>query len=532
MRVIVCDNYKEMSRTAAKFVASQLLLKPNSVLGFATGSTPEGMYETLVEMYNNGEVSFKDVTSFNLDEYYPISQDNEQSYRYFMNKHLFSKVDIDIAKTHVPNGLAAEPAKECIEYENKIAQAGGVDLQILGIGKNGHIGFNEPDANLNSATHLTDLAESTIQANSRFFNSYDAVPKQALTMGIGSILRAKRIILLASGVSKHRVVTELLSGGINTDIPASMLKLHSEVILICDKDAYSSLRLGVDIGGTDIKFGVLDENNSIIFSDSIPTVTDSEAALVNSITTKCTEIMKLYPIIGVGLGTPGIIKNGLVTASNIPFKNTDLEKLVAKELNIPVTMSNDANCAALGESVCGVGKEAKNIIMLTLGTGIGGGIIVDGKIYQGRGSAGEIGHMCIENDGLPCGCGKSGCWERYASVTALIGQAKAAAEQNPDSILADIYKANGKLSGKLIFEAIRRKCPIAVAVFDKYLDYLVIGIRSIKSVFDPDMIILSGGITNAGDDFILPLVKKVGGEVKVAISSLKSDAGVIGAAMM
>ncbi|MBQ7901228.1 MAG: glucosamine-6-phosphate deaminase [Clostridia bacterium] len=533
MRLIVCENYEEMSETVAKLVASQLTLKPDSVLGLATGSTPVGMYKILADMCSKGEISFKEVTSFNLDEYYPISADNEQSYRYFMNQNLFSKVDINIENTFVPDGSTTDPKAECKSYEKRIAQAGGIDLQILGIGKNGHIGFNEPDANLNSQTHLTDLTESTIKANSRFFDSYDDVPKQALTMGIGSILRAKRIILMASGVSKHRVVSELLAGGINTDIPASMLKLHSQVILVCDKAAYSSERIGVDIGGTDIKFGVLDENNNIVYQDIMPTDNSSEQALINQIVTKCEDIMSQRPITGIGVGTPGIIRNGvIINIANLPLKNVNLGNVLSERLPVSVEVSNDGNCAALGEAMCGAAKDAKNIVMVTFGTGIGGGIIIDNKIYQGRGSAGEIGHICIEKDGRKCGCGNKGCWEQYASVTALVKEAKKAAEENSDSILNDIYRKNGKLSGRLIFEAIRKGCPVAQSVFDKYTDYVAMGLKSLEFVFDPDMIVLSGGITGAGEDFLNPIVEKLDSDIPVVISSLKSDAGVVGAAMM
>lgn len=533
MRVIVCENYEEMSKTVAKLVASQLTLKPDSVLGLATGSTPVGMYNILADMCKNGEISFKEVTSFNLDEYYPISPENDQSYRYFMNENLFSKVDIDIENTYVPDGATIDPKAECKNYEKKIAQAGGIDLQILGIGKNGHIGFNEPDANLNSQTHLTNLTESTIKANSRFFADYDDVPKQALTMGIGTILRARRIILMASGVSKHRVVSELLAGGINTDIPASMLKLHSQVILVCDKAAYSSERLGVDIGGTETKFGVLDENNNLIYQETIPTRNESREVLIDDIVNKCEEIMKEHTITGIGVGTPGIIRNGVImNIANLPLGGVNLGSVLSDRLPVPVEVSNDANCAALGEAMCGEGKMVKNIVMATFGTGIGGGVIVDNKIYQGRGSAGEIGHICIEKDGRQCGCGSKGCWEKYASVTALIESATAAAKNNPDSILARLYEENGKLSGRIIFRAMREGCDVAKAVFDSYTDYVVLGLKSIAYVFDPDMIILSGGITNAGFEFLNPILDKFDLDVPVTISSLKSDAGVIGAAMM
>ena len=235
MRVIVCEDYKEMSLRAAKLVASQMILKPDCTLGLATGSTPIGMYDELVRMYESGEIDFSEVTSFNLDEYYPISPENDQSYRYFMNEHLFSRVNIDMARTHVPNGLAEDTDAECENYENMINKAGGVDLQILGIGQNGHIGFNEPDNNLNTVTHLTELTQSTIDANSRFFEKREDVPTKALTMGMGSIFKARKIIVMANGKAKKDAVRKLISGKITTECPVTFLNLHSDVTLICDK---------------------------------------------------------------------------------------------------------------------------------------------------------------------------------------------------------------------------------------------------------------------------------------------------------
>ena len=239
MRVIVCENYEEVSKQAAKIVASQLVLKPNSVLGLATGSTPVGMYNLLAEMNKNGDISFEDVTTFNLDEYYPMAADHDQSYRYFMNENLFNNIDVKMENTHVLSGVAEDPEKECDDFEKMIDAAGGIDLQVLGIGQNGHIGFNEPDSFLYANTHLTDLTENTIQANSRFFDKIEDVPTKALTMGIATILKSKRIIILASGKNKRDVVTDLIEGEISTSNPASMLKVHNDVIVICDKEAYS-----------------------------------------------------------------------------------------------------------------------------------------------------------------------------------------------------------------------------------------------------------------------------------------------------
>ena len=241
MKIIICENYDEMSLKGAEIVKEQVNSKPDCILGLATGSTPVGLYTCLAEMNKKGDVDFSKVTSFNLDEYYPISPENDQSYRYFMNENLFSKINIDITKTHVPNGMAEDPEKACKEYDESILAAGGIDLQILGIGQNGHIAFNEPADELYEGTHLTGLTESTIKANARFFEKEEDVPTKAVTMGIASIMRAKKIIILANGPAKREIVEKLINGGITTNIPASILKVHPDVTLICDKDACPSL---------------------------------------------------------------------------------------------------------------------------------------------------------------------------------------------------------------------------------------------------------------------------------------------------
>lgn len=239
MRIIVCKDYSEMSEKAAEIVASQITLKPDCVLGLATGSTPEGMYACLADLHKNGKLDFSKVKSVNLDEYYPIMPDNDQSYRYFMNYHLFDKVNIEKSNTYVPDGMAKDPEHFCAEYEKLIDNLGGIDLQVLGIGRNAHIGFNEPGDILYPNTHLTDLTPSTIEANSRFFESADMVPKQALTMGIASILKAGKIIVMASGREKHNAVLKLLGNTLETKYPATMLTLHSDVTLVCDEEAYN-----------------------------------------------------------------------------------------------------------------------------------------------------------------------------------------------------------------------------------------------------------------------------------------------------
>lgn len=236
MRFIVCKNYDELSQRAAEFVSAQIILKPDCNLGLATGSTPIGMYEKLVEM----NIDFSNVTTFNLDEYYPISRNNNQSYYYFMTKHLYSKVNLKKENIFIPNGETNNPEEECAQYEKSIAEHGGLDLQVLGIGQNGHIGFNEPSETLNSFTHITHLTQNTIEANSRFFEEINDVPKQALTMGVATIMRAKRILLLASGKEKARVVHALRGNMIDPEIPATILAAHNDVTVIVDEDAFGA----------------------------------------------------------------------------------------------------------------------------------------------------------------------------------------------------------------------------------------------------------------------------------------------------
>ncbi len=238
MKLVLCKTYDEISSAAANEIADLLKEKPNSTLGLATGSTPVGMYKKLIEKYKNGEIDFSKVNTFNLDEYYPISRENNQSYFFFMNENLFNHVNVPKDNINIPNGSVADPAIECKEYEKRLEENGFVDLQVLGIGQNGHIGFNEPDDFLFASTHVTDLTESTITANARFFSSENDVPKKAITMGMGTILRAKKILLLANGKNKHDAISALLDDKISTSIPATLLKTHPNVILICDEEAY------------------------------------------------------------------------------------------------------------------------------------------------------------------------------------------------------------------------------------------------------------------------------------------------------
>ncbi len=238
MEIIICENYEELSEKGAQYFADQITKKPDSVIGLATGGTPVGLYKNLIKWNKEGKIDFSKVTSFNLDEYYPISPDNDQSYRYFMNDNLFDHINIDKSKTYVPDGRAEDPSEECLRYEKLIAEKGPVEIQLLGIGRNGHIAFNEPDEKLNAITHITGLTESTIEANARFFNDISEVPTRALTMGMGTILKSKKIVMLISGKDKHQVLTELLNDDITTSNPATLLKVHPDVVIICDKAAY------------------------------------------------------------------------------------------------------------------------------------------------------------------------------------------------------------------------------------------------------------------------------------------------------
>jgi len=241
MKLHIVDNYEQMSKEAARLVAAQIRLNPESVIGFATGSTPIGMYKELVKMYKEEGLDFSKITSFNLDEYYPIDTQSNQSYHFYMMDNLFNHINIEKDNINIPNGKAENVEAECMKYEEKIRNAGGIDLQVLGIGPNGHIGFNEPDLKFEAETHMIDLDHKTIEANARFFNSIDEVPKRAITMGIKTIMHARKIVLLANGSGKAKVLKEAILGSIVPNIPASILQLHQDVTIICDKEASKEL---------------------------------------------------------------------------------------------------------------------------------------------------------------------------------------------------------------------------------------------------------------------------------------------------
>ena len=241
MQIYRAKDYEDMSKKAANIIASQIVLKPDCVLGLATGSTPIGAYKNLVEKYEQGDLDFSQVTTVNLDEYKGLPRENDQSYYYFMHDNHFDHVNVKPENTHLPDGTKEDSDEECARYEELIRTLGGQDLQLLGLGHNGHIGFNEPDAIFEKATHCVDLQESTIEANKRFFASADDVPKQAYTMGIGTIMQAKKILVVVSGEDKADTVAKAFFGPVTPEVPASILQFHKDVILVADEAALSKV---------------------------------------------------------------------------------------------------------------------------------------------------------------------------------------------------------------------------------------------------------------------------------------------------
>lgn len=241
MRIYKTADYDDMSRTAANIIASQVVMKPDCVLGLATGSTPIGTYKNLVEKYKNGDLDFSAVTTVNLDEYKGLPRENDQSYYYFMHDNLFDHVNVKPENTYLPDGTKIDAEEECKNYESLIQKVGGQDLQLLGLGHNGHIGFNEPSDIFEKETHCVNLQERTIEANKRFFASADDVPKQAYTMGIGTIMQAKKILVVVSGEDKADTVAKAFFGPVTPEVPASILQLHPDVILVADEAALSKV---------------------------------------------------------------------------------------------------------------------------------------------------------------------------------------------------------------------------------------------------------------------------------------------------
>lgn len=242
MKIIKVKNYEELSKEAALFAIEKIRKSPNMKLGLATGGTPEGMYEELIKDHQENHTSYSDITTFNLDEYIGLDGKHESSYRYFMNHHLFNHIDIDKAKTHIPNGNVKDSTVECTQYEQLIKEKGGIDLQLLGIGANGHIGFNEPGSSFQSRTHIVELTATTRNANARFFEKLEDVPTHAITMGISTIMEAKEILLLASGEGKQEAMRRLLSGEVTEDFPASILNNHPNITIIADEAALAKAK--------------------------------------------------------------------------------------------------------------------------------------------------------------------------------------------------------------------------------------------------------------------------------------------------
>ena len=239
MKIIHATDYDDMSRKAANIISAQVILYPDSVLGLATGSTPLGVYRQLADWYRKGDIDFSKVRSVNLDEYVGLAPDHDQSYHYYMQENFFRHVNIKPENTNVPNGLAKDTDAECARYDRLISDLGGIDLQLLGIGHTGHIGFNEPDQDFNKMTHKVELKQKTIDANARFFNSADEVPKYALTMGMKAIMQARKILLVANGGSKAEILSRALFGPVTPAVPASILQLHPDVTVVADADALS-----------------------------------------------------------------------------------------------------------------------------------------------------------------------------------------------------------------------------------------------------------------------------------------------------
>ncbi len=291
------------------------------------------------------------------------------------------------------------------------------------------------------------------------------------------------------------------------------------------------LRLGVDLGGTFIKFAVVD-NNGIVFNTKIPTNIDSPEALADSIAKEVVILKKEYNFKSVGIGTSGCITDGLVYSDNLRFNGVPLGALLEERLGFPVIVENDANCAAIGELYFANEKNYKNMIYLTIGTGVGGAIIIDGKLFSGKGAAGEIGHMIVQTEnGIDCPCGQKGCYEQYASTTALIRMATEKIDTSDDA-LSVIYRQNGEINGKTFFQALKQGSAIALQVFEEYTDWLASGIVSVINIFDPDVIVLSGGISKDREYILEALHRKVHFNTPIEVSILQNDAGSLGAAML
>ena len=241
MQIYQTRNYYEMSVKAASIISSQMILKPNSVLGLATGSTPEGLYQQLIAKNLRGEINFANIHTVNLDEYVGLNSDNDQSYSYYMHEKLFDHINILEENCHLLDGMAKDSETECNRYDKLIKDLGGIDIQLLGVGPNGHIGFNEPNTHFSKGTNLVGLTQSTIDANSRFFDNLADVPRHAYTIGIKSIMSAKKILFIVNGKHKAEILRQIVYGKITPEVPASVLQLHNDVTLVADSEAMSLL---------------------------------------------------------------------------------------------------------------------------------------------------------------------------------------------------------------------------------------------------------------------------------------------------
>ena len=239
MRIYRATDYHDMSRKAANILSAQIILKPNCVFGLATGSTPLGIYKQLVEWYKKGDIDFSEVTTFNLDDYIGLSRYDVNSFHHFMKENFWDHVNLSLENTYIPYGKAGDAKSECQNYERKIMKAGGIDMQLLGLGQNGHIGFNEPGTAFDKDTHVVKLSDVTIEANKRFFESEEDVPRSAITMGIKSIMQSRRILVVASGVQKSEIINKAFFGPVTPSLPASVLQLHNDVTLVGDAEALS-----------------------------------------------------------------------------------------------------------------------------------------------------------------------------------------------------------------------------------------------------------------------------------------------------
>lgn len=293
--------------------------------------------------------------------------------------------------------------------------------------------------------------------------------------------------------------------------------------------------LGIDIGGTNVKFGVIDEDYSIVKKTSIPTnAKRTSDDVLSDITAKAKELCGEFDIEAVGMGCPGRVdqENGIcISAGNLPFRNTPVAQTVGDALGKRTALANDAKCAVFGELHAGVGRDYNNFAIMMLGTGVGGGVVINKKILRGlHDGAGEFGHLIVDVNGRKCSCGQYGCLEHYASVTALIEQTKDAVEKNPDSLLARMCAE--KVSGKSAFEAKRQGCPVAAAVVDRYISYIAVGATNVFRVLQPEVLVIGGAISNEGDEIIVPLRSKISPRCPVTASMLKNDAGIVGAVAM